>query len=116
MPIDLFNRDRLRQIGAALARLEATLKQMQQQESKNMSQITDWAAAEEADLTNIKTTLNSIVAGVAALDALIQALPVAPVLTQADLDALTAVKTASDDLVTQAQAINVGPPAAPPAQ
>ena len=36
-----------------------------------MSQVTDWAAKEQADLTAISTTLDGLVAGIAALDTLI---------------------------------------------
>ena len=54
-----------------------------------MSAITDFAAQQQVDLTTIAATLNTIVAGVAALDG---------------------IQTSVKSLVTQSAAINVTPP------
>ena len=76
-----------------------------------MSQITDWAATEEADLTAISNTLNGIVTGVTALDTLIQSLQAAGgQLSASDLATLAQVKTQSAALVTQAAAISTAVP------
>lgn len=88
-----------------------------------MSQITDWAATEEADLTAIKGTLNTITTdvtgfsmGVTALDELIQSLEGGG-LSDADIAKLAEVKGMSAGLViqgaavvTQISAISVAPP------
>lgn len=75
-----------------------------------MSQISDWAAAEEVDLTAIKGTLNSITSGVSSLDALIQSLQGSG-LSAADTAVLAQIKADSDALVTQSAAISTAPPA-----
>lgn len=89
-----------------------------------MSQITDWAATEEADLTAMQGTLNTITTdvtglstGVTALDALIQSLEGGG-LSAADVAKLAEVKGMSAGLVTQGaavvtqiSAISVAPPA-----
>ena len=79
-----------------------------------MSKITDWAAAEQADLAQISTTLDGIVTGVAALDTLITNFQNSPgTLAPADQAALDAIQAASKALVTKAAAISVAPPSAP---
>jgi hypothetical protein len=80
------------------------------------SQITDWAATEQADLAAVATTLNGIATGVAALDAQIVAFQASPgTISATDQAALDSIVTASAALNTQAQAIVVTPPAAPAA-
>ncbi len=98
---------------AQLNRIEALLAALTAKDLKNMSQITDWAATEQADLTAIKGTLTSIVTGVTALDALISQLQTEG-LPPSDVAALAAVKAASAALVIQAAAISVAPPAVVP--
>ena len=79
-----------------------------------MSEITYWATAEQADLSTIQATLNGIVTGITTLDTLITNLQAtATTLSPDDLAALAAVKTASDLLVTQSQAISTTAPGAP---
>ena len=76
-----------------------------------MSKITDWAAQEQADLTAISNTLNSIVQGIAALGALITTFQNSPgTLAPADQAALDAIQKQSDALVAQSAAISVAPP------
>ena len=97
-----------------LEQVNNKVDQVEEQELKIMSQITDWAAAEQADLSTIQATLNGIVTGITALDTLITNLQAtATTLSPDDLAALTAVKTASDLLVTQSQAISTTAPGAP---
>lgn len=79
-----------------------------------MSKITDWAATEQADLTEISSTLDGIVTGVAALDTLITNFQNSPgTLSAEDQAALDAIKAASAALVTKASGISTTPPAAP---
>lgn len=78
-----------------------------------MSQVTDWAAKEQADLTAISATLDSIVTGIAALDAMITQLQTTGTLSAADQAALDAIQTASAALVTKSAAISTAPPATP---
>ena len=83
-------------------------------QGKLMSQLTDWAAAEQADLTAISNTLDTIVAGVAALDTLITNFQNSPgTLSPSDQAALDAIQTASKALVTKSAAIVVTPPGPP---
>ena len=92
----------------------ATKHDLFEMEKRIMSQITDWAAQEQADLTAISTTLDGIVAGIAALDALITQFQSSPgTLSASDQAALDGIKAASAALVTKAGAISVAPPAAP---
>ena len=82
-----------------------------------MSQVTDYADREQADLTTIKNTLTGIASGVAALDTLITNFQNSPgTLTPADQAALDAIQVASQALVAQSAAIVVTPPGpgAPP--
>jgi hypothetical protein len=79
-----------------------------------MSKITDFAAAEGVSLAAISATLDSIVAGVAALDTLINNFQNSPgALTPADQAALDGIQAASAALVTKAAAISVTPPVPP---
>lgn len=79
-----------------------------------MSQITDWAVQEQADLTAISNTLDSIVAGVTALDALIEQFQNSPGnLSAEDQAALDSIQAASKALVSKAAAISVAPPSPP---
>jgi hypothetical protein len=98
----------LLQIAAALA---ANIKK----EKELMSQITDWAATEQADLTTISTTLDAVVTGVAALDALIVGFQNSPgTLSATDQAALDAIVAASAALVTKSAAISTVAPGTPP--
>ena len=82
------------------------------QQENLMSQVTDWAAKEQADLDAISTTLDGIVAGVAALDVLITNFQNSPgTLSAADQAALDAIQAKSKDVVAKAAAISVNPPA-----
>ena len=79
-----------------------------------MSQITDWAAQEQADLTAISGTLDSIVTGIAALDKMITDLQNSPgTLTPADQAALDNIQSAVKGLVTKSAAISTAPPTPP---
>lgn len=79
-----------------------------------MSKVTDWAAQEQADLTAISSTLDTVVTGIAALDKLITDFQNSPgTLSAADQAALDAIKAASGALVTKASAISVTPPVPP---
>jgi len=79
-----------------------------------MSQITDWAAAEQVSLSAIQGSLNGIVAGVAALDTLITNLQNSPgTLSTSDQAALDAIQKASQALVAQAAAISTTAPGTP---
>ncbi len=81
-----------------------------------MSQITDWAAKEQANLDSISKTLDGIVAGIAALDVLIQNFQNSPgTLSPSDQAALDAIVASSGNLVTKSAAISVTPPTPPPA-
>jgi NAD-specific glutamate dehydrogenase len=84
----------------------ATQSDLVKMESKLMSQITDWAAKEQADLTTINASLAQIVTQIAALNAQIAAFNNSPgTLAAADQAALDGIKAASDALVTSAAAI-----------
>src|ERR1035438_3026948 len=83
-----------------LEQVDNKIDQMKQQESKNMSQITDWAAQQQADLTSISTTLDGVVAGIVTLDTLITNFQNSPgTLSAPDQAALDAVQAASKALV-----------------
>lgn len=93
---------------------QAILHRMEEMEKRIMSKVTDWAAQEQADLTAISNTLDTVVTGIAALDKLITDFQNSPgTLSAADQAALDAIKAASGALVTKASAISVTPPAAP---
>ena len=80
-----------------------------------MSVITDWAAQEQADLSAISNTLDTVVAGIAALDTLITNLQNSPgTLSAADQAALDSIQAASKALVAKSSAISVTPPTTPP--
>ena len=92
----------------------ATKHDLKELENKIMSAITDWAASEQADLTSISTTLDTVVSGIAALDTLITNLQNSPgTLSASDQAALDAIKAASTALVAKSGAISVTPPAPP---
>jgi len=81
-----------------------------------MSQITDWAAKEQADLTAISTTLDQIVQGVTALDVMITNFQNSPgTLAPLDQQALDGCQALSKALVAKVAAISVTPPAPPAA-
>ncbi len=88
---------------------KAILDRIAEMETKIMSEITDWAATEEADLSAISATLDGIATGVTALDALIQSLKSGG-LSPTDKAALDVAKAASAALVTKAAAISTAPP------
>jgi hypothetical protein len=99
----------------ALAQLKDLLAANIEKEQQLMSQITDWAATEQADLTTISTTLDGVVAGITALDALITAFQNSPgTLAVPDQNALDNIQAASKSLVAKVQAISVTPPTAVP--
>ncbi len=98
-----------------LSKLSDMLAQNIEKEKVIMSKITDWAAAEQADLTTISTTLDAVVSGVAALDALIVAFQNSPgTLSPSDQAALDGIQAASKALVAKSAAISVTPPPPPP--
>lgn len=104
----------LHRLDEKLDRLQCTLDRIEEKENCIMSQVTDWAAAEQADLTAIATTLNGVVTGIAALNTLITNFNNSPgTLSPSDQAALDQIKAASDALVTQSAAISTAPPAAP---
>ncbi|MGD0012819.1 MAG: hypothetical protein ABSD56_00110 [Bryobacteraceae bacterium] len=97
-----------------LARVERKLDDLTEQGRKNMSKITDWAAQEQADLTAISSTLDSIAAGITALDALITNFQNSPgTLAPSDQAAMDGIQAASHALVQKSGAIVVTPPAPP---
>ncbi len=80
-----------------------------------MSQIMDWAAQEQAALAATSTSLDGVVVGVAALDAMIQAFQNSPgVLSPEDQAALDAITSVSGALAAKAAAISTTPPSATP--
>jgi hypothetical protein len=106
----------LENINAALREIKNLLSLSIIQGRNLMSKITDWAAQEEVALTTISATLDSIVAGVAALDTLITNFQNSPgTLAPADQAALDGIQSASAALVAKAAAISVVPPAPPAA-
>lgn len=109
------NQVTLSQIKELLAQSIANQQQNIQKEQLLMSQITDWAAQEQADLTTISNTLDTIVTGIAALDALITQFQNSPgTLSATDQAALDAIQAASHALVAKSAAISVAPPTPPP--
>lgn len=99
--------------GEILERIESRQIEIERKLHHFMSQITDWAAKEQADLTAISTTLDGVVTGIAALDTLITNLQNSGTLSASDQAALDAISAASTALVAKTQAISVAPPAAP---
>ncbi len=98
-----------------LERIFGALENIETQQLKIMSQITDWAAQEQADLTTISGTLDTIVSGIAALDALITSLQNSPgTLSAADQAALDSIQSASKALVTKSGAISTAAPGPTP--
>jgi ABC-type transporter Mla subunit MlaD len=109
-------RSLLEDINTALQGIQRSLATSITLEMKIMSQITDWAATEQADLAQISSTLDSIVAGISALDTLITNFQNSSgTLSATDQAALDSIQAASAALVTKAQAISVAPPAPPAA-
>ncbi len=95
--------------------LKAMLADNIGKEQAIMSAITDWAAKESADLTTISTTLDGVVTGIAALDALITNFQDSTgTLSAADQAALDGIQAASKVLVTKSAGISVAPPTPPP--
>lgn len=90
----------------------ATKHDLEETEQYIMSQVTDWAEQEQADLTAISGTLDTIVTGIEALDAKITALQNSPgTLSASDQAALDAIQVASKALVAKSAAISTAPPA-----
>jgi hypothetical protein len=103
-------------LGESLGRIEAALESIANQQEHIMSQITDWAAKEEADLSAISTTLDGVVTGVAALDTLITQFQNSPgTLSAADQAALDSIAAASKALVAKSAAISTAAPGTAPA-
>lgn len=87
------------------------LARIEESEKRIMSQITDWAAKEQANLDAVSGTLDGIVKGIADLDAKITALQNSPgTLSAADQAALDSIVAASGALVTKSAAISTAPP------
>ena len=81
-----------------------------------MSKITDAAKAEQTSLDAVNASLDSIVAGIAALDTLITNFQNSPgTLSAEDQAALDAINAASAALETKAAAVSTTPPTPPPA-
>ena len=84
---------------------------LQQMKENIMSQITDWASGEQADLAAISGTLDGIVAGIIALDTLITNLQNSQgTLSPSDQTALNAIQAASTALKAKSAGIVVTPP------
>ena len=99
------------ELQAALRRIEDALQAAKHKDETNMSQITDWAAEQQADLTAISNTLDTVVAGIAALDELITNFQNSPgAITPEDQAALDQIQNASHALVTKASAISTAAP------
>jgi hypothetical protein len=99
-----------------LGRLHDLLAHNIHEEKELMSQITDWAATEQASLNAISGTLDGIVTGIAALNALITNFQNSPgTLSGPDQAALDAIQAASQALVTKSAAISVNAPVPTPA-
>lgn len=95
---------------------QAILHRMEEMERRIMSVITQWAEQEQADLTAISGTLDTITTGIKSLDDKITALQNSPgTLTPEDQAALDGIQSASKALVTKAAAISTdAPPTTPP--
>jgi predicted metal-dependent enzyme (double-stranded beta helix superfamily) len=107
--------NRLADNQTALGQLRDLLANNIEREKHLMSQITDWAAQEQADLTAISNTLDTVVSGIAALDALITQFQNSPgTLSPSDQAALDGIQAASKALVTKSSAISVTPPVPTP--
>ena len=101
---------------AALAQLTSLIAANIQKEQEFMSQISDRAAALKADEDAISANLDSIVAGIAALDALITNFQNSPgTLSPSDQSALDGIQAASTALVAKSAAVSTVPPAPPSA-
>ena len=105
---------RISKRNAALGELIPMLADNLKKEQQFMSQITDWAAQEQADLADISSTLDAVVAGVAALDKLITDFQNSPgTMSGPDQAALDAIQAASKALVAKSHAISTAPPTTP---
>ena len=79
-----------------------------------MSKVTDFAAAVQTAFDKVSADLDTITAGIAALDAAIAAFQNSPgVLSPADQAALDDIQAKSQALVAKADAVNVTPPTPP---
>ena len=100
-----------RRVDFKLDEILTLLRELKGKEETNMSQLTDWAAQEQADLTAISNTLDQVVTGVAALDVMITTFQNSPgTLSAADQAALDGIQAASKALVVKSAAISVAPP------
>ena len=94
-----------------LSAIALLIKDNIQREQKLMSQLTDWAASEQADLAAISTALDTVVTGVSALDKLITNFQNSPgTLSPSDQAALDAIQSASKAVVAKAAAISTVAP------
>ncbi len=110
------NLDKLISNHKTLLDIQTALQNNLEKENTLMSKITDWAAQEEADLSAISASLDTVVAGIAALDQMIADFQNSPgSLSAADQAALDSIQSASKALVTKSAAISVAPPAPPAA-
>jgi hypothetical protein len=101
---------------ADIALIKQQLAEILKGQTLIMSQITDWAAKEQANLDAISKTLDSVVAGIANLDQMIRNFQNSQAtLSPGDQAALDAIASASSALVTKAEAISVAPPSPTPA-
>jgi len=88
--------------------MPATIDDLEDMEKRIMSAITDWATKEQANLDAISGTLDGIVTGIAALDALITSLQNSNgTLSASDQAALDAIQASSASLVTKSAGIVV---------
>lgn len=112
---------------ARFDRIDALLAELLKGQKHLMSQVTDFAAQEEADLSAIETKIDTVITGIAALDKLITDLETAiPADTlspeaQAALAAVSAHRTAlvakiaAIDTTAPAPTVDVDVPPPPPA-
>lgn len=85
-------------------------------EIRIMSKLTEWADAHEADLNEIRSSLDGIANGVKALDKKIDDLQNSPdAITPADQARLDSIQAAAKNLVSLAQDIRVDAETNPPA-
>jgi hypothetical protein len=105
----------LTRIETKLDQIIATQAVYKQELETLMSQITDWAAKEQADLSAIRGSLGGIVTGIQALNDKITALQNSPgTLSPSDQAALDSIQADSDSLVTLAGSVIAVPPPTPP--
>jgi len=88
------------------------VEDLKSQGDKLMSKITDWATQQQADLAQVSTTLDGIVAGISALDKIITDWQNSPgTMDPVDQAALDSAQVAIKALVAKSSAIVVTPPA-----